>query len=283
MLRLGKLLSRLPIPLLQALGAILGWLVWLCSSRHRRLLAANLAQSGLNAPLSTCITHQGVSALEMFAHWLRPIPDLLPLVTERHGWEHVEAALASRRPLIFITPHLGALEMSGVCVAGWVDRKMAPLYRPPKQAYLEPLMVASRSRSGAEPAPANSAGVRILLRNLKQGGVTFILPDQTPGNGDGVWAPFFGRLAFTMTLISRVAVSTDAIILCCHTERLGFSGRYRFSVQPMTGEFNGDPAHDAALLNQNMEELIRQNPGQYLWSYNRYKQPAGAPEPGENP
>ncbi len=219
--------------------------------------------------------------MEMFAHWLRPIPDLLPLVIERYGWEHVEAALQKNRPIIFITPHLGALEMAGVCISGWVPRKLTSLYRPPKQAILDPFMSASRNRNGAEPAPANSAGVRILMRNLKHGGVTFILPDQTPSAGEGIWSPFFGRLAFTMTLISRMAVSTHATILCCHAERLGFSGKYRFYVRPMTGEFNNNPTHDAALLNQNMEELIRQNPTQYLWSYNRYKQPAGAPEPGE--
>ncbi len=279
MLLLGSLLSRLPISFLQVLGALLGGLAWLCSARHRRIMAANLAQSGLAVSRAACIAHQGISVLEMPAHWLRPIPSLLAQVRERHGWEHVEAVLAENRPIIFISPHLGALEMTGVCIAGWVPRTLAPLYRPPKQAYLEPLMIASRSRSGAKPAAANTAGVRVLLTTLKRGGVTYLLPDQTPGGGEGVWAPFFGRSAYTMTLLSRLASATKATVLCCFTERLGIGGGYRFHVMPLEGAFSGDPQQDAKLLNANMEKLIRLAPGQYLWSYNRYKQPQGAPEP----
>ncbi len=281
MLLLGTLLSRLPIFFLQVLGALLGGLVWLGSSRHRRIMAENLAQSGLDVSLASCIAHQGISMLEMPAHWLRPIPSLLTQVQERCGWEHVEATLAENRPLIFISPHLGALEMTGVCIAGWVPRTLAPLYRPPKQPYLEPLMIASRSRSGAKPAAANTGGVRVLLSTLKRGGVTYLLPDQTPGGGEGVWAPFFGRPAYTMTLLSRLATATQATVLCCFTERLGIGGGYRFHVMPLEGAFSGDPLHDATLLNTNMEKLIRLAPSQYLWSYNRYKQPHGAPEPGE--
>ena len=283
MLLLGKLLSRLPIALLQTLGAAIGWLVWIFSSRHRRIMRANMEQSGLTISRNACIAHQGIVAIEIFAHWLRPISKLLPQVRMRSGWNYVEEALTSQRPIIFISPHLGALEMTGVCLAGWVPRKLAPLYRPPKQTALEPLMVASRSRGGAKPAPANAAGVRVLLKTLKQGGIAYLLPDQTPSAGEGVWAPFFGRPAYTMSLISKLAHSTNAIVLCCYTERLGISGAYHFHVEALDGIFSGEALPDAALLNRNMERLIQQIPTQYLWSYNRYKQPQGAPEPGEQP
>lgn len=283
MLLLGKLLSRLPIALLQTLGAAIGWLVWIGSSRHRRTMQANLTQSGLAVSRNACIAHQGIVALEIFAHWLRPIPDLLPRVKMRSGWDCVEQALASQRPIIFISPHLGALEMTGVCLAGWVPRKLAPLYRPPKQVALEPLMVTSRSRGGAKPAPANAAGVRVLLKTLRQGGIAYLLPDQTPSAGEGIWAPFFGRPAYTMSLISKLAHSTNAIVLCCYTERLGISGTYHFHVEALDGAFSGETLQDATLLNHNLERLIQQQPTQYLWSYNRYKQPHGAPEPGEQP
>lgn len=276
-----KILARLPIGLLQALGWIAGWSAWLASPRHRRILSQNIQQAGF-APRTYCsIGQQGISALEMFAHWLRPIPGLLKHVHERRGWEHVEAALASGRPIIFVSPHLGALEMTGVCIAGWVPRTLAPLYRPPKQAFLEPLMIASRSRGGAHPAPANASGVRVLLKTLKQGGVAYLLPDQVPGAGEGVWAPFFGRPAFTMTLLSRLVLATNATVLNCWTERRGWWRGYRFHVEPLQGAFTGEPLADATLLNQQMQQLIAQAPEQYLWSYNRYKHPAGAPLPPE--
>lgn len=287
-LLLCRLIARLPLGLLQFLGLLSGWLAWLVSPRHRRIMRETLQQSGIATTpgefhqiLRQSIAEQGISALELIKHWLRPVPELLRHVHERRGWENVEAALASGRPIMFLSPHLGALEMTGVCIAGLVPRTLAPLYRPPKQAFLEPLMIASRSRSGAQPAPANASGVRVLLKTLKQGGVAYLLPDQAPGGGEGIWAPFFGRPAYTMTLASRMASAADAVVLCCYTERLGLGRGYRFHVEPMLGEFTGDALHDASLLNTNMEKLIRQIPAQYLWSYNRYKQPQGAPAAGD--
>jgi KDO2-lipid IV(A) lauroyltransferase len=288
LLTLSKLFARLPLPLLQALGWIVGWLVWWGSARHRRVLRTNLKQSAIaknsadyNRLIKSSIPAHGVAALEFLPHWMRPIDELIPLVKEKRGWEHVEAALASERPIIFMSPHLGALEMTGVCVAGLIPKKLAPLYRPPKQDYLEPLMIYSRSRGGAEPAAANASGVRVLLKTLKQGGVAYLLPDQVPGGGEGTWVPFFGKPAYTMGLLAKMAKASNAIVLPCYTERLGIGRGYRFHVQPFVGEFNGDAAHDAALMNQNIEDLIRQIPEQYFWSYSRYKHPAGAPLPPE--
>lgn len=288
LLFLCKLLSRIPLVIMQAFGWLAGWLAWLASPRHRRVMRETLQQSGIAADpvsmqklLRASIGEQGISALELLPHWLRPLPNLLRHV-KREGWEHVENALSSGNPVIFLSPHLGALEMTGVCIAGWVDRTLAPLYRPPKQAFLEPLMIASRSRSGAKPAPANASGVRVLLKTLKQGGVAYLLPDQAPSGGEGIWAPFFGRPAYTMTLVSKMAVAADAVVLCCYTRRLGIGRGYCFHIEPMQGAFNGDALHDATTLNRNMENMIRQAPAQYLWSYNRYKQPYGAPAAGES-
>ncbi|MGL6042124.1 MAG: lysophospholipid acyltransferase family protein, partial [Deefgea sp.] len=253
--------------MLQALGWLMGWLVWLGSAHHRKVLTTNLKQSAIakneldyTRLLRSSIPAHGIAALELLAHWMRPIPELIGMVKEKRGWEHVEAALATERPIIFVSPHLGALEMVGVCIAGLIPKKLAPLYRPPKQSYLEPLMIYSRSRSGAEPAPANASGVRVLLKTLKQGGVAYLLPDQAPGGGEGVWAPFFGKPAYTMTLLSKMVKSSNAIILPCYVERLGIGKGYRFHIQPFVGELNGDVEHDATILNQNIENLIRQIP-----------------------
>lgn len=286
LLTLSKLVARLPLPLLQALGWIVGWLVWWGSPRHRHVLRTNLKQSAIaknkadyNRLIKSSIPAHGIAALEFLPHWMRPINELLPLVKEKRGWEHVEAALATGRPIIFMSPHLGALELTGVYVFGSVGKGFSGLYRPPKQHYLEPLMIYSRSRGGAEPAPANAAGVRILLKTLKQGGIAYLLPDQVPGNGDGTWAPFFGKPAYTMGLLAKMARASNAIVLPCYTERLGIGRGYRFHVQPFAGELTGDAEHDATLLNQNIEDLISQIPEQYFWSYSRYKHPAGAPLP----
>ncbi|RTK96903.1 MAG: hypothetical protein EKK59_10040, partial [Neisseriaceae bacterium] len=106
-----------------------------------------------------------------------------------------------------------------------------------------------------------------------------ILPDQVPGEGGGVWVPFFGQPAYTMTLLSRMAESTHAAVLLFYGERLSWGRGYRVHIKPLQGAFAGDLSEDAALLNRNIEALIAEAPAQYLWSYNRYKVPAGVNPP----
>ncbi|MEC5208836.1 lauroyl/myristoyl acyltransferase [Vogesella perlucida] len=134
-------------------------------------------------------------------------------------------------------------------------------------------------RGNGKTAPATPAGVRILMKALKSGEATIILPDQVPGGGEGVWAPFFGRPAFTMSLLPRLAQMQGVTVLWFAGERLPDGQGFAVHIQPQTQPFNGDKAQDGAILNQQVEQLIRRWPAQYLWSYNRYKRPAGAPAP----
>ncbi|SMC26448.1 KDO2-lipid IV(A) lauroyltransferase [Andreprevotia lacus DSM 23236] len=284
LVRLLRPLAWLPLWLYHALGTLLGWLAWVLDPAYRRRLAENLGQSKLakngvdyNRLLRRSVSELGKAALEMPVHWLRPAQRVADLVTERRGWEHVEAALARPEPIIFVSPHLGGIEACGIHISMSIDRQLAALYRPPKIKSLEPLMLASRDREKGLAAPANAKGVRLLLKTLKAGQTVYLLPDQAPGGGDGVWAPFFERPAYTMTLLPRLARQFNATVLFCFAERLGWGRGYRLHVLPMQCEFDGDAAADAARMNAQIENLIRLAPTQYLWSYNRYKQPAGAP------
>jgi len=138
------------------------------------------------------------------------------------------------------------------------------------------VMNAGRARGKGKTAPANASGVRILMKALKSGEATIILPDQVPGFGEGIWAPFFGRLAYTMTLVPRLAQIKDVDILLFFGERLPHGAGFKVHIEPMPQPFSGERNQDAALLNQAVENLIRRVPTQYLWSYNRYKCPRGA-------
>jgi KDO2-lipid IV(A) lauroyltransferase len=89
----------------------------------------------------------------------------------------------------------------------------------------------------------------------------------------GVMAPFFGRDAYTMTLSVRLVQQTGAPVLLAWGERLGWGRGYRVHVQPMPAPLPLDLAQAAAAVNQAMQGLIRQCPGQYLWGYARYKHP----------
>ncbi|UXY15297.1 lysophospholipid acyltransferase family protein [Chitiniphilus purpureus] len=285
---LFKPLAWLPLPLFHVIGAALGWLVYWASPGYRRRIAENLRQSGLAQSdgdyrrlLRASIAAHGMGALELIPAWLRPLPRVATMVKQCTGWAHVTAALESPAPLLLVSPHLGAIEVCGAYLASRLPRPLTALYRPPKLAWLEPLMLSSRTRGGARAAPANAGGVRQLFKALKQGQAVYMLPDQAPGAGEGVWAPFFGRPAYTMTLLSRLACASHATVLLCCAERLSWGRGYRIHIRPLSDRFSGEAQADAALLNADIEALIRLAPAQYLWSYNRYKRPAGAPLPGD--
>ena len=143
-------------------------------------------------------------------------------------------------------------------------------------------MQQGRVRGEGSTASADAGGVRMLLKTLKAGGNIIILPDQVPApdqGGDGVWVDFFGRPAYTMTLLPRLAQSAQAIVLFFFAERLPHGRGYHVHIEPMPEPFSTDKQIAARQTNALVERLIAMAPAQYLWGYNRYKHPAGAPLP----
>jgi KDO2-lipid IV(A) lauroyltransferase len=127
------------------------------------------------------------------------------------------------------------------------------------------------------PAPANMQGVRQMVRALKRGEAIGMLPDQVPSVGEGVWAPFFGKPAYTMTLPAKLHQMTGATIVLVYSERLA-RGRgwtvhfFRFDDDP-----SGTTEERTARINAAIEKVILERPEQYFWGYDRYKKPKGAP------
>lgn len=274
-----RLAARMPLAALHFFGAGLGWLVYALSPAWRRRLNENLRGSGLCADESTlvrtrdaAVTEAGKGLTELCRVWFgRDDPDALVCCDD---WAVVEAAQREGKGLIFLTPHLGCFEISALYGARRLP--LTVLYRPPKRAGLEPLMLAGRSRTSAQLAPATLAGVRLLMKALKRGDAIGILPDQAPGVGEGEWVPFFGRPAYTMTLASRLQQATGAAVVMAFAERLPQGAGYRLHLARVPA----DPLTPAA-LNRAVEDAIRRCPAQYLWGYNRYKVPAGAEPPPE--
>jgi len=274
-----RLVARLPLPLLHRVGVALGWLVYLVSPRYRSMIKRNLEIAGLDSARmrSTVVEETGKGALEIPAIWLRPHRDVAKLVVEARGWEHVERAQKVGKGLLLLTPHLGCWEISGQYIASRLP--ITVMYAPPNLRSLEPLMRAGRDRGDAmKSVPADMRGVRAMLKALKRGEAIGILPDQVPGVGEGEWAEFFGRPAYTMTLVGRLAEQTGAPVLVCYSERLPAGHGYRFTIEP-TLEAR-PPESPVRALNRSLERIIRRCPEQYLWSYNRYKVPAGVRPPG---
>jgi KDO2-lipid IV(A) lauroyltransferase len=160
-----------------------------------------------------------------------------------------------------------------------LHRSLTVMYRPPRKAALKPLVEGARARQNLHLAPANLSGVRILAKCLKGGEPIGLLPDQVPQQGEGVWAPFFGRNAYTMTLPAKLAQLGKADIMLVWAERLPKGRGYVVRFVPFEGDLSGTAAEQAAAINRAMEQLIARCPAQYFWSYNRYKQPQGVAAP----
>lgn len=282
MVFLFRLFSRLPLFVLHNLGAALGWITWLASPTYRRHMRENLELAGLQEVRNAAIAEAGKGVAELPRIWLRPKEELLALVARVSGWEHVEAARAAGKGVLYLTPHLGCFEIVAQYLAAKpsVDGVVHPitvLYRRPRQDWLAPLMEQGRGLN-LKLAPADLGGVRRLMKALKHGEASGMLPDQVPGNGEGIWTPFFGKPAYTMTLAARLAEG-GATVLMTYAERLHYGAGFHLHFQPLAAPLTGDLAARVAQLNREVETVIRLCPEQYLWGYNRYKRPKGAPEP----
>ncbi len=279
---LFELASRLPLPLLHGAGIVLGWSAYAFSRRFRTALDANLAQAGYTSARlkRQAIGEIGKSFMELPVVWMRPLRLVARLVRETSGWEHITRAHEAGRPIVFLTPHMGCFEITAQVYAfrAPIAKPITVLYRRPRKASFTPL-IEERQRQKLKLAPADLSGVRALMRALKRGEAAGLLPDQTPRFGEGVWAPFFGKPAFTMTLPGRLVRSSNALLLLAYGERLAWGRGYRLVVRPFDGAMSEDLDAAAAQLNAALEALIRECPAQYLWNYERYRAPPGTEAP----
>lgn len=275
-----RLLSLLPLNLLHVLGGGVGRLVYWLSPTYRRHLRENLAQAGIDPALRAAVAAEtGKQMLELARIWMYPLGKALPLVSEVVGLEYVEAAQQAGKGIVFLTPHLGCFEITGQYLSSLGD--ITVLYRQPKSAAAQELILAGRKREHLHLAPADLSGVRSLIKALKRGQMVGMLPDQAPKIGEGVWLKFFGRYAYTMTLAARLT-ETGATSLLTWGERLPHGRGYRIHFLPPSVELSGSTVERAQQINLEIEALVRQCPSQYLWGYNRYKKPGGAePPPAE--
>lgn len=273
---LFRLFSLLPLPILHAIGVAVGWIVYLAAPRYRHRLKANIAQANFSEHLHAAIGEAGKSAFELPFIWCAPPERVLQKVCIEN-WKVIDDALASGNGIIFLTPHLGCFEVSAQIAASQLP--LTVLYRPPKQAALKPLIEGARARHNLALAPANLSGVRSLFKVLKRNGAIGLLPDQVPQNGEGTWADFFGKPAYTMTLPGKLAQMTNAAIVLAFAERLPRGKGYVLHLSSFTVEKNLSPELQALAINGAMEKLIALCPSQYFWSYNHYKKPAGVSAP----
>jgi len=271
------ILALLPFRISYALGTVLGYLVYLIpNSLHKptrtniELCFPDLNQQQRARLIKQSFIELGRVAVETGALLLWSKRRTLDLVKKVSGEELIQQAFKNGKGIIIAAPHLGAWEMIGLYCSS--KNPMTSLYRPLRMEKLNPFVRKARQRMGATLVPTDASGVRALYKAVAQNQMIGILPDQDPGDEGGVFAPFFGVPANTMTLLPRLMQKTGAPAIISYAERLprGQGFHVHFLPAPIDSHCD-DLQQAAAALNLGVEKCVRQSPAQYQWSYKRFK------------
>ena len=279
-----KLLARLPLSWFHGSGIAVGWLMYWISASYAKQVRENLYASGVcssegdyRATLAEAVRETGKMATEWIKIWFASHTDFNRMVVESCDWNLVEEAQRRGQGIIFLLPHLGSFQIVMRYIAGRLP--LTALYRPPRQRWREPFQMAGSRHAGLSMASTDLGGVQKLYKALAKSEAVALPPDQSPNSSGGMWADFFGRSAYTMTLPRKLQRATGATFIAAYAERLARGKGFRLEVQAVEAE-----NFDEAALNRIVENLVRRCPGQYLWGYNRHKVPRKAvrqPSPAE--
>ncbi len=276
-----RLVSLLPWRRALALGRRLGALAWLASRRDRARALEHLALAfpeldpGRRAALGRACFEQHTTNLLETLHALGRRPGAIVERIRVDGWERVEGPLAAGRPLFVLTAHCGNWELVGAVFTArgipltGVVREIDP--------GAEGMMRRLRRHYGTRTVVRGSPGAaRELLRVLRSGGVLAMLIDQDV-RVDGVWVPFFGRLAYTPAGAAQIALRRGATVVPIFMERLD-DGSHVMRCRPAL-ELPEDVEGATALMTAAIEEQVRRRPEQWVWMHRRWRQrPPGEAE-----
>lgn len=269
-------MSHLPLPYLHCLGKVLGRLAFYVAKSDRERIRKNLAIAQLpheDADVMGVLQETAKGGLELSIAFFRQPEYISGLFRTVSGWQYIEQAIENKQGLLLITPHLGSYDLAGRYISERLPFPLTAMYKPPKWPAMNDMMQAGRQRGKGHTAPTNLQGVKQMMKALRQGEAAIILPDHVPdrNEGDGVWVKFFGHDALTMTLASKLARVNQVCPLFFVGERLADGAGFALHIAPLMGRLTGDKAHDAQVMNDNVEAWIRRFPKQYLFAYNRYK------------
>lgn len=268
--------AALPLSWARGLGRLLARIYWPFNGSSRRVTERNLALAFPDMPASERrqLARESLAATaeliaEMGHVWLHPWSRLQRRIVRVEGAELVQAARDSGRGVIVLAPHLGNWEVAGLHVA--TLGPTVALYEPPQISALGPMIERARQRTGSTLVPTDSRGLARLLKSVRGGHISGILPDQCPRDlNAGMNSEFMGVPCFTGTLASNMIRRTGAVALFCRARRVpgGFDLRYTAAEEAI---YDADTATSLAAMNRGVEHLLQDCVAQYQWEYKRFK------------
>lgn len=272
-----RVISIFPLWLIHSIGFVIGNILFLTPSKLKIIANKNLQacfpeldHKKAKSLLRRTLIENSKTALEFGYLWFRQPEFLLKKIVAVKGADILDDNFSKNDGIILAAPHLGQWEIIGLYCAERYPS--CYLYKKPKIAQLEKIMIKARQRTSAKTVPTDTSGIKKMFQALRQGMLIGILPDQDPSSGDGVFAPFFGISAKTMVLLSRFAAKTNSPVFLTYAERLSYGRGFKLHFKKIEGDiYSKDLTQSTTELNKVIEAAIRQIPSQYQWTYKRFK------------
>lgn len=284
------LFSALPFWISWRLGRWVGVLgYYLAGANRKRALAQlemalgdSMTPADRRQTIRRLFGNLGCTAAEM-AYVSRLRPDFFHRHLRVVGLEHFDSMRDQirQRGLIAITAHLGAWEWIPQYGALMQDIEVLAVARELSNPLIQTWTERLREHHGVRVVYRKQAGVA-TLRALKRGGGVGILADQCT-KGEGIFVPFFGRPAHTLTGPARLALKTGAVVLPMFMIRDTKPPYWTLHLfEPIAVAAEENPTVRAyrltAALTSTIERAIRQWPDQWVWFHKRWQRTPGTDE-----
>lgn len=267
--------GRLPMALNRLIGGMIGNISWYCGNKTTQSSLANIQQcfpdktdSEHRALAKASIISTAKTALEVSIIWTQPYEKLQRFVSGKQELNKIHQKIGQGKGVLLLAPHLGNWEILSPVLSRAFDFMV--MFQPTGVEKIDELMIAGRTREGCHLAPTNRRGVSSVLKQLKEGKLAAILPDQVPEENSGELAPFFGKDALTMTLAHKLIQRTNCSVLMIFAKQVS-SGFEIVIKEPDPDIYDSDPAKSLTAMNRSVEECVLEVPGQYQWEYKRFK------------
>lgn len=270
------LLHFLPLPLLAALGWLLGLALWPLATQRRRVALRNIELCfpdwSMRRRRELALAHfhwLGRSLLERGVLW-HASPERLRRLIHIEG----QASFADTHagPVMWLVPHFMGLDVAGVAVQLFIARPGCSIYQEQSNKAFDAALRHARLRFGNARIFARHETAKPLMRAIKQGAGFFNLPDMDFGARDAAFVPFFGVPAATLLAPSRMSRLLGMKVQPIIAEMLPWGRGYRVRFFEPWDDFpTADAVADTARMNRWIEERVREHPAQYLWVHKRFK------------
>lgn len=277
-----RLFALLPWRAVQAVGNVIGWLMWKLPNGSREVVRINLAKCfpELGAAERERLVGQslrdiGKTLTESACAWIWPAHKSLALVREVEGLEVLQQALASGKGVVGITSHLGNWEVLNHFYCA--QCKPIIFYRPPKLKAVDELLQKQRVQMGNRVAPSTKEGILSVIKEVRKGGAVGIPADPEPSLSAGVFVPFLGTTALTSKFVPGMLAGGKALGVFLHAVRLADGSGYKVILEAAPpGMYSENVEEGVAAMSAVVERYVRSYPSQYMWSMKRFKKrPSG--------